>query len=79
MLYFVLLRDSLNPLTSSTYHLLDWKTVGVAVVIRVCEDPAITRPLGLKKGLDFCVVLAVQRCLTRCLILKQLHFILEQK
>ena len=61
----------------STYQLVDWKTVGVAVMISVCENPLIPPAFSLVKGLDVCVILSVQRCLTCCLILKQLQLILE--
>lgn len=59
-----------------TYQLLEWKTVGVAIVISICENSVISSTLGLVQSFDFCVVLTVQRGLTCCLVLEQLHFIL---
>lgn len=59
------------------HQLVEWEAVGVAVMIGVRENPLIASTLGLVEGPDFCVVLAVQRSLTGCFILKQLHFILE--
>lgn len=58
------------------YQLLDWKAVGIAVMISVSENPAISSALGPVQSLDFQVVLTVQRSLTCFLILEQLHLIL---
>lgn len=49
---------------STTYQLVEWKTVGVAVMISVCENPAVSLALRLVQGLDLCVVLPVQWSLT---------------
>lgn len=54
-----------------------WKAAGVAVMIGVCENSAIASTLAPVEGFDFCVVLTVQRGLTCCFVLEQLHFILE--
>lgn len=51
--------------------------VGVAVVVSVRENPEVFPTLGSEQGLDFCVVLTVQRGLTYCFVLEQLHLILE--
>lgn len=62
---------------STIYQLVEWETVGVAVMISVCENPAVSPAFGPVQGRDFCVVLPVQRGLTCHFVLKQLHLILE--
>lgn len=68
--------DGVDIVCSVSYQLLEWKTAGVAVMISVREDPVITSALGFVQGLDISVVLTVQRGLTCCLVLEQLHLIL---
>lgn len=58
------------------YQLLDWKAVGIAVMISVSENPAVSLALGPVQSLDFHMVLTVQRSLTCSLILEQLRLIL---
>lgn len=57
---------------------MERKTVSVAVMISVCENPVIISAPGPVQCLYFFVVLAIQRRLTYCLILEQLHLILKQ-
>lgn len=71
-----LLDDGVATVGCITYQLVEWKTVGVAVMISVCENPVISSALGPVQSLDFSVVLTVQRSLTCCLVLEQLHLIL---
>ena len=60
-----------------TYQLVKGETVGVAVVISVSENPAVSSALGLVQGRNLGVILPIQRSLTCRLVLKQLHLILE--
>ena len=60
-----------------TYQLVERKTAGVAVMVGVRENPVISSAFALAQGPDLCVVLTVQRGLTRRLVLEQLHLILR--
>lgn len=53
--------------------MVEWLTVGVAVMVSVSEDPAVSPALGPAQCLDLAVILTVQRCLTCSLVLVQLH------
>lgn len=68
--------DGVDTAGCITHQLIERRTVSVAVVIRVCENPAISSTLAPVQSLDLCMVLTVQRSLTWCLILEQLHLIL---
>lgn len=72
-----LLYKHVNPVRCTTYQLVEWQTVGVTIVISVCENPAILSSPGPVQGFDVRVVLTFQRGLTCCFILEQFHFILE--
>lgn len=50
---------------------------GVAVVVRVGKDPVVPSALSPGQGLDFIVILSLQRGLTYSLTLEQLNFILH--
>lgn len=56
--------------------MVEWLTVGVAVMVSVSEDPAVSLALGSVQYLDLGVILTVQRCLTYSLVLVELHLIL---
>lgn len=49
---------------NTTNQLVEWKTIGVAIMIGVGENSATASAFGLDEGLDFFVVLSVQRSLT---------------